>query len=110
MWRSICLDPLLVQVVAATCACESDLAIVNRELTTVKAAELRATLTQPKKGSETAMATVNASSGLVGEDRRRLSHGSAHYAAVPALQVHEFPNGGSYDARGANTSPLGASN
>jgi len=39
--------------------------------------------------------TVHTSSGLVAENRRHLSHGSAHYAAVPSLQVHEFPNGGS---------------
>jgi hypothetical protein len=92
--------PLLVQAAAATCACEDDLASVNHELATMKAelAELRVLLTQPKKYAGTARATVDASSGLVAEDRRRLSHGSAHYAAVPALQVHEFPNGGSYDA------------
>lgn len=89
--------PLLVQAAAATCACEDDLASVNHELATMKAelAELRVLLTQPKKYAGTARATVDASSGLVAEDRRRLSHGSAHYAAVPALQVHEFPNGGS---------------
>jgi hypothetical protein len=66
-------------------ALTADVVEIHRELRARWTAEAREALTTTK-----AEVDPNGSA----ETRRSLSRGSAHYAVVPSLQIHEFPDGG----------------
>lgn len=68
----------------------ADMGSIKQEIANLGAKQLRTSASVVSASGSTA-ATSEEAHGR----SRRLSHGSSHYAAVPAMQLHEFPDGGS---------------